>query len=172
MGIRADYGDRYWDVAVFDASYGDLVIWSNYTGSWKAYNVDSTAQGIELSSGLTLEQWRLGAAFTWLDAKDDETGFQLPKRAQRSARLSLDRTFEQGQIGMTLIGANGRATTLGSDEMLPGYVTLDLRASYDFAIDWNAELSVKNALDKEYQTAKDYINPGRGVFLTLNYSAF
>ena len=172
VGIRADYGDRYWDVAVFDASYGDLVIWSNYTGSWKAYNVDSTAQGIELSSGLTLEQWRLGAAFTWLDAKDDKTGFQLPKRAQRSARLSLDRMFEQGQIGMTLIGANGRATTLGSDEMLPGYVTLDLRASYDFAIDWNAELSVKNALDKEYQTAKDYINPGRGVFLTLNYSAF
>lgn len=172
IGIRADYGDFYWDAAVFDASYGDMVIWSNFTGAWKAYNVDATAQGIELSSGLTLDQWQLGAAFTWLDAKDDKTGFQLPKRAQRSARVSVDRLFDNAQIGMTLIGADGRTTTLGSDETLPGYVTLNLRASYDFAADWRVELSVKNALDKEYQTAKDFFHPGRGAFLTLNYTAF
>lgn len=172
LGVRADYDNMYWDAAVFDASYGDMVIWSNYTGSWAAYNVDSKVQGVELSSGLTLEQWQLKAALTWLDAKDDDTGFQLPKRAKRSARLSVDRLFEKGRVGVTLIGADGRATTLGSSETLAGYVTMNLRASYDFAADWNAEISVKNALDKEYQTAKGYFNPGRGVFLTLNYSAF
>lgn len=172
VGIRADYNHFYWDAAVFDASYGDMVIWSNYTGAWAAYNVDSSVQGVELASGVTLDQWQLRAAFTWLDAKDNDTGFQLPKRAQRSARLSADRLFEKGRVGMTLLGADGRATTLGSDETLSGYVTMNLRASYDFATDWNAELSVKNAFDKEYQTAKGYFNPGRGVFLTFNYSVF
>lgn len=172
LGLRADYDNMYWDAAVFDASYGNMVIWSDYTGSWAAYNVDSNVQGVELSSGLTLEQWQLKAALTWLDAKDDDTGFQLPKRAKRSARLSADRLFEKGRVGMTLIGADGRATTLGSSDTLAGYVTMNLHARYDFAQDWNAELSIKNALDKEYQTAKGYFNPGRGVFLTLNYSAF
>ena len=172
VGIRADYSRFYWDAAVFDASYGDMVIWSNYTGAWAAYNVDSNVQGVELASGVTLDQWQLRAAFTWLDAKDNDTGFQLPKRAQRSARLSADRLFEKGRVGMTLLGADGRASTLGSDETLPGYVTMNLRGSYDFATDWSAELSVKNALDKEYQTAKGYFNPGRGVFLTFNYSVF
>lgn len=172
LGLRADYNNLYWDAAVFDASYGDLVVWSNYTGSWVAYNVDSKVQGVELSSGLTVNQWQLNAALTWLDAKDNETGFQLPKRAKRSARLSADRLFDKGRVGVTFIGADGRAATLGSSETISGYVTMNLRASYDFATDWSAELSIKNALDKEYQTAKDYFNPGRGVFLTLNYSAF
>ncbi len=172
LGLRADYNNLYWDAAVFDASYGDLVVWSNYTGSWIAYNVDSKVQGVELSSGLTVNQWQLNTALTWLDAKDNKTGFQLPKRAKRSARLSADRLFDKGRVGVTFIGADGRAATLGSSETISGYVTMNLRASYDFATDWNAELSIKNALDKEYQTAKDYFNPGRGVFLTLNYSAF
>ncbi|WP_191601782.1 TonB-dependent receptor domain-containing protein [Marinomonas algicola] len=172
LGIRADHDAMFWDAAVFDASYGDMVIWSNYTGSWAAYNVDSKVQGVELASGITLDQWQLRAAFTWLDAKDQDTGFQLPKRAQRSARFSADRLFDKGQAGITLMGATGRATTLGSAETLTGYVTINVRASYDFATDWKAEISVKNALDKSYQTAKGYFNPGRGVFLTLNYSAF
>ena len=172
VGVRADYDHVYWDAAVFDASYGNMVIWSNYTGSWVPYNVDAKAQGVELESGVVLDQWQLKAAYTWLDVKDNDTGFQLPKRAQRSVRLSADRQLSHGQIGMTLTGANGRTSTLGSSETLAGYVIMNLRARYDFLPDWNVEFSIKNALDKEYQTAKDYFNPGRGVFVTLNYSAF
>ncbi|MCB5161696.1 TonB-dependent receptor domain-containing protein [Marinomonas algarum] len=172
IGIRGDYESFYWDAAIFDASYGDMVIWSNYTGTWVPYNVDAKAQGVELASGMTFNDWQLRAAYTWLDITDESTGYQLPKRAKRTARLGIDRSFEKGQVGVTLIAANDRTSTLGSSETLPRYVVTNVHASYEFMDDWKAEITMKNALDKEYQTANGYYGPSRSVFLTLNYSAF
>ncbi len=34
---------------------------------------------------------------------------------------------------------------------------------------WSARLTVDNALDKEYETAKDYINAGRSAFLSVHF---
>lgn len=47
-----------------------------------------------------------------------------------------------------------------------------VRRQYDLAEHWQASVQVKNALDKGYQTADGYRNPGRGIFLSVQYSAF
>jgi len=84
----------------------------------------------------------------------------------------LDRHFEKGLLGATLVGYGQRYDDAANSTVLPGFGLLHLRAQYDLAEHWKASVQVKNALDKSYQTADGYRNPGRGIFLSVQYSAF
>ncbi|TYL47828.1 TonB-dependent receptor [Marinomonas sp. IMCC 4694] len=173
VGLRGDYQNSYWDVAVFQADYHDLITWNYPTVG----NIESArVRGLELSTGLQIEYWSFALAATIMDTENlsagAEKGNRLARRANKSARIDVDRHFANSTLGFTVASYGERYDDAKNSALLAGYGVLNLRASYDFATDWSAELSIKNALDKEYQTAKDFLNPGRGVFLTLNYSAF
>lgn len=173
VGIRGDYENSFWDIAVYQAGYDDLVAWTYPTVG----NIDSArAYGLELASGVNIEQWSLKLATTIMDTENrssgDNYGNRLARRANESARVDVDRHFENGLVGLTVSAYGDRYDDAENTEMLGGYALLNLRASYDFAENWNAKLTVKNALDKDYQTAGGYFNPGRGVFATVKYSAF
>ncbi|NLQ17979.1 TonB-dependent receptor [Marinomonas sp. M1K-6] len=173
VGVRGDYGDGYWDLAIYQADYQDLIAWSASTVG----NIESArVRGLELTTGLSIDQWSFGLVATMMDTENlsdgAEKGNRLTRRAHKSARIDVDRHFEKTALGFTVASYGERYDDSKNQDLLSGYGVLNLRASYDFARDWKAELSVKNALDKEYQTAKGYLNPGRGVFLTFNYTAF
>lgn len=175
VGLRADYEHSFWDVALYQADYDDLIAWD--FASKTIGNVDQArVQGLEFETGVRLSQWQLGAAATVLDTENRSAGAQqgnrLARRAHQSARLELDRHFEKGLLGATLIGYGERYDDAANTTMLSGYGLLNLRAQYDLAPHWNAKLTVKNALDKSYQQAEGYLNPGRGVFLSVHYDAF
>ena len=160
-------------MAVFQADYQDLITWNYPTVG----NIESArVRGLELSTGLQIEYWSFALAATIMDTENlsagAEKGNRLARRANKSARIDVDRHFANSTLGFTVASYGERYDDAKNSALLAGYGVLNLRASYDFATDWSAELSIKNALDKEYQTAKDFLNPGRGVFLTLNYSAF
>lgn len=173
MGIRADYQNSYWDAAIYQADYDDLIAWNYPTVG----NIDAArVQGLELAAGTDIEQWSFAVAATLMDTENlndgDVKGNRLVRRANKSARFDVDRHFEDFSLGMTLATYGDRFDDAENDTLLPGYGLLNLRASYDFAENWNAKFTVKNALDKSYQTAQGYSNPGVGAFLTVNYSAF
>ncbi|TDR15459.1 vitamin B12 transporter [Marinomonas communis] len=172
-GIRADFANMYWDAAIYQADYQDLISWTYPTVG----NIDAArAQGLELSSGVTVEQWSLAASATFMETENrssgSEYGKQLARRAKQSARIELDRHFEKGLLGATLVGYGQRYDDAANSTVLPGFGLLHLRAQYDLAEHWKASVQVKNALDKSYQTADGYRNPGRGIFLSVQYSAF
>ncbi|CUB03202.1 Outer membrane cobalamin receptor protein [Marinomonas fungiae] len=173
VGIRGDYQNSYWDAAVYQADYDDLIAWTYPTvGNIEAARV----QGLELAAGTSIEQWSFAVAATLMDTENLSEGAvhgnRLVRRANKSARIDVDRHFEEFSLGMTLASYGERFDDEENETLLPGYGVLNLRASYDFAQNWNAKFVVKNALDKSYQTAQGYNNPGVGAFLTVNYSAF
>lgn len=173
MGIRGDYQNSYWDAAIYQADYDDLIAWTYPTVG----NIDAArVQGLELAAGTDIEQWSFAVAATLMDTKNlsegDAHGNRLARRANKSARIDVDRHFEAFSLGMTVASYGERFDDEENETILPGYGVLNLRASYDFAANWNAKFVVKNALDKSYQTAQGYNNPGVGAFLTVNYSAF
>lgn len=173
VGMRADYLHGYWDAAVYQADYDDLIAWDYPTVG----NIDKArVRGLELAAGTDIEQWSFAVAATILDTQNQSEGAnkgnRLVRRANKSARIDVDRQFENASLGFTVASYGERYDDAENQSLLPGYGLLNLRASYDFAQDWNAKLTVKNAMDKAYQTAEGYSNPGRGVFLTVNYSAF
>ncbi len=173
VGLNGAYSQFYWDVAVYETEYKNLID----TTSASASNVAvARMQGVELSSGLELGQWRLQTALSFMDAKDLSTGKRLSRRAEKSARIDVDREFEKGGVGFSLVGYGERYDDTANTQRLPGYGVLNLRGHYEFAEDWVARVSVKNALDKDYVTTRNYNgwyyqNPGMGAFLTIQYTA-
>ena len=172
VGVRGDYELLYWDAALYQADYKDLIAWTYPTVG----NIDSArVQGLELASGLSFNQWSLALAATYMDTENRSEGAnhgkELARRAKQSTRIELDRHFEKGLLGMTLVGYGQRYDDAENETLLPGFGLLHLRARYDIAPKWQANLSIKNAFDKSYQTAEGYSNPGRGLFLTVKYSA-
>ncbi|TPE49171.1 TonB-dependent receptor [Maribrevibacterium harenarium] len=174
LGIRGDYGSSYWDLAFYQSDYNDMIAYNRSTKKYENIQ-NARVRGIEFATGAKLAEWSLGFNATLMDpvnlSDGDNHGKRLQRRVEKSARIDVDRGFENSSLGFTVAGYGDRYDDAANTELLPGYALLNLRASYDFAKDWNAKFTVKNALDKDYETAGGYKNPGVGAFLTVNYSA-
>ncbi len=136
---------------------------------------EARIRGLEFGTGAELGDWTLYGALTYTDPENRETGNRLRRRAKESARLEVDRRFGDWSLGATLTAQGERYNDAGEQERLSGFGLLNLRASWRFADNWSTRLTVENALDKDYVTARDgfgdfdYLQPGRGVFLTVRY---
>ncbi|MCL7931380.1 TonB-dependent receptor domain-containing protein [Halomonas llamarensis] len=171
VGIRGQYSQWFWDLAVFQNDYDDLIAWApTPSGLWAPQNVNNARiRGAELSSGVEINEWVLQATFTYLDPEDQETGNRLARRATQSVRLDIDRDLGDWSLGGSLIAQNHRYEDAANEERLGGYGLVNLRAGWAFAPLWTARVTVENAFDKEYETASDYINAGRAAFLSVHF---
>ena len=52
---------------------------------------------------------------------------------------------------------------------LPGYALLNLYGSYDLAQDWSLFGRWNNALNKDYELAKNYATAGSNLFVGVRY---
>jgi vitamin B12 transporter len=94
----------------------------------------------------------------------------LPRRARRTARVDADRSFGDWRIGASWVGEGARYDNVANSLRLGGYATLDLRAELAFARDWSLQASVRNAFDRDYETAAYYNQPGREFGFTLRWA--
>ncbi len=102
----------------------------------------------------------------WLDAKDDNTGLTLPRRASNQQALAADWNQGPWQLGATLLNVGSRPD---AGELLPSYALLNLNGRYRFAPRWQLEARIQNATDKDYEPVHDYQGVGRQVWLGLRY---
>ncbi|WP_150912012.1 TonB-dependent receptor domain-containing protein [Marinobacter halotolerans] len=172
-GIEGRYDQWFWDLAVYQSDVEDLSLPSqNQAGSVP----EARLRGVELSSGWENNGWSLRAAVSVGNFENKETSRQLARRAERTARLGLDK-----QLGTWGFGTTVRAESHRYDDVfgvgrqrIPGYGVWDLRVSKEFAKDWHAYLTVDNVLDNKYATVKDFNNndfivAGRTAFLSVRY---
>ncbi|GKW49936.1 TonB-dependent receptor domain-containing protein [Halomonas sp. NCCP-2165] len=171
LGVRGQYRDYFWDLALYRSEIDDLIQWKdqgNFTSAPE--QVDrALIRGLELSAGAELADWTLAAALTWSDPEDRETGKQLRRRASQSLRLDVDRELGDWSLGGSWVVQNHRYDDAANEERLAGFGLVNLRAGWDFAPGWSTRLTVENAFDKEVETARDYINAGRAAFLSLHF---
>ena len=101
-----------------------------------------------------------------LDAKDSNTGQRLVRRAAHQASLVADWTTGPWSVDATLTAVGARpegGTTLGA------YETLDLQLRYRVSSSWQIETRLLNALDRDYQPARDYQSVGRQAWLGVRF---
>ncbi len=138
-------------------------------------NIDrARLRGAELQIDRTIAEWDIGFSASWLDPEnrsDGHRGNDLPRRAQESARLSIDRGFGALRVGATWIGEGSRFDDLANQRRLGGYATFDLRSEYRFGDAWTLQASVANVFDRDYETAAFYNQPGRTYQLRLRYGS-
>ncbi len=172
FGLRGEPAWGRWSLNAYETRVDDLIA---YDASLLApNNIDQARiRGLEAVLSTRLGNWDLNANLTLLDPENRSGGANdgnvLPRRARRSLRLDADRDFGHYRLGATLLAAGKRYDDLANTRELGGYATIDLRAEYALTGDWRVQARVENLLDKDYETAAYYNQPGRSLYLTLRY---
>ena len=131
-------------------------------------------RGVEVQAGGTVDGWQLQGYASALQPRNRDGGANdgnvLPRRAERTARVDLDRRFGAFATGATLNAVGRRYDDAANRHALGGYATTDLRASYQLAPGWQVEARLANVFDRAYETVWYFNQPGRGAFVTLRYN--
>ncbi len=166
--------------------------WGNWGISYYENNVDKLIQynpatygpdqidaakikGAELELTTRLGQWNLTTNATILDATDDQTGKTLRRRPDHQLNLDLSRDWTQWGVYASWRLVDSRYEDAAETDELGGYGIVDGGVSYQHNAKLRVQLAVKNALDKDYVSARsyslgDYQSIGREVMLTLTYT--
>ncbi|MBU8977619.1 TonB-dependent vitamin B12 receptor [Lysobacter sp. MMG2] len=163
LNVRLDtFSTEVDDLIAFDAALG------------LPNNVErARMQGAELGVDTTVAEWTIAGAISYLDT-ENRSGFyegnELARRAKNSARVDVDRAFDDFRIGLTAVGEGSRFDDVANTRRLGGYGTIDLRAEYAITPALTLQARVANVFDREYETVAFYNQAGREWFLTLRYA--
>ena len=161
-----------WSASVYRMEIDDLISYD--AAIQKTNNIDSARiHGFEGTIGTNVIGWDVNASVTLLDpenrARGTSRGNVLPRRAEQSARVDIDRAFGALRLGASVVAQGRRFDDVRNTRRLDGYATVDLRAEYAFHRDWRLQGSVENVFDKDYETASFFNQQDRAVFVTVRY---
>lgn len=124
------------------------------------------AEGVEL--GVTLrpnERLTMVGQYSFIDAKNRETGLDLARRPRQTVSVVTDYAFPFGLgIGATVAHVGDSFDNAANTVRLDGYVLLDLRASYPITDRIELFGRIENATGERYQTVANYGTTGRAAY--------
>jgi vitamin B12 transporter len=171
LGLSGRPGIWNWALNTYQTNIDDLI--ASLPPNFVPENVASARiRGVEAQLGAHWNHWRGQFYASYLDARDRTNGDSnhlLPRRAQQTARLDIDRDFHRFNVGSTLNASGRRFDDLGNTQSLGGYATVDLRGGWQIDRCWLLQAQLSNLFDKHYETVQYFNQPGRAVFFTLRY---
>ena len=161
-----------WSLNAYQTNVNGLIEYDPATGGPDQLN-RARIRGVEGRLAAHWRHWKGQFYATWLDPRIRTAGVDhnnlLPRRAQQSARLDLDRDCRRLSFGGSVYVAGRRYDDQDNTIDMGGYTTVDLRAGFQVERRWLLQGQIRNLLDKEYQTAAFYRQQGRTFFITLRY---
>ena len=128
--------------------------------------------GLEGQVQTQFAAYDIGGTLTLQDPRQTSganRGKLLNRRATESMRIEVARQFGDWRVASSLYAEGRRFDDLANTGRLGGYGLLDVRAEYRVARDWLAQGHIANLLDRKYETARFFNQPGRGLYFTLSY---
>jgi vitamin B12 transporter len=123
-------------------------------------------QGATLGASQRVGAFRWHATLDFLDAKDEDTGQRLVRRAAHQETVGVEWAQGPWTLGATVLDVGARPD---GGATLAGYQTLDMLAFYRVSRTWRLEAKALNATDRHYEPARDYQVPGRQWWLGIRY---
>lgn len=172
VGFETRLAGIRWALRGYQTFIDDLIA---YNSVFSPANIDrARIRGLESEWNTRWMGVQTRLSANWLEPIDRSRGSTrnntLPRRARQTARLDLDREFGRWQLGGTVYTAGHRYDDAANTQRLGSYATLDLRGGWRFTPQWLLQLQAANLLNKDYQTAAYYNQPGSSWFLSLRYS--
>ncbi len=169
LGLSGTHALLGWELRAFRTRIDNLIV---LDAAFVPANLsEAQIDGIEASLSRNWLGWDSELAATWLDAEDDNTGNELPRRASRTLRLDTDRQFGKAGLGASLIAQNSRYDDAANTNEVGGYGIVNLRTSWQLSNKLLLQGRIDNALDKDYQVVDTYNTAGRSLFVTLRYES-
>lgn len=124
-------------------------------------------EGVEIALRLNpTEALGLSAAYSFIDAKNRDTGRQLARRPQDSMIMSLDwQTPFGATLGGTIAVVGSSFENAANSVRLAGYTLVDVRASMPVSEHLELFGRVENLFDEAYETALRNGSPRRGAYV-------
>jgi vitamin B12 transporter len=136
-------------------------------GTSRYFNLGRTrAKGVEAMLTLRpVDALAVTAAYSYIDARDRDTGARLPRRPTNAVSVSADYDWSFGlSTGATLTMVSDSFNNATLTQRIDGYALLGVRAS--FPITQNLEIygRIDNLTDEAYATVYGYNTYGRSAF--------
>ncbi|RZS58066.1 TonB-dependent receptor domain-containing protein [Sphaerotilus mobilis] len=133
------------------------------------------------STGLTLQgeqRWgvlNLSSSVDLLRPVNDSEGNAnegklLPRRAQRTFKLSADVDRGAWRYGTSIQAHAHRYDDAANLRRLAGYATVDLHSAWSVTSDWQLSARLNNLADRTYETARGFNQAGRALYVGVRYS--
>jgi vitamin B12 transporter len=123
-------------------------------------------QGATLSGSHRFGDLRIAATIDVLDAQDLDAKERLNRRSAHQESLSADYDLGPYSFGAALLAVGSRPD---GGKKLGGYETLDLRARWRFAPQWQIEAKLLNATGRDYEPTRDYQALGRQAWIGVRF---
>lgn len=178
LGVDGAHAHWRWSLHAYRTDIDDLIATVLVDPDNFIYAPVNVAQarvvGVEAVVGTQLDAWHLQTTLSWLDPEDRsggaDDGKTLRRRARETGRIDVDRAFGRGSLGASLIAVGKRYEDAANTQKLGGYTTLALRGEVRLWPSLALKAGVSNALDKTYETALAYNQPGIAWWCGLRYS--
>ena len=137
----------------------------------------TTTQGVELIGTYELAPgWSLFGNYTYTDAKTENGGStnRLVRTPRHDLALGVEGRFNDRLSGVVTVQHVADFLDTGvwpaPTGPMPDYTVVNLGLTYDITDQAQAYLRVDNLFDEEYQTVRNYGQPGRQVFVGVRAS--
>jgi len=181
IGVRQRWGAfQTWDVRAFRTRIRNLISVEfdpnndpNVDFGFRAVNVDRAKnEGLELTYRYADTRWSGTVTGIVQNPKDRSDDTSLLRRARRSVTAQLRRELGRFHVAADVLGTSDRAdisAATGADTKDSGYVLLNLGAGVKLPQGFTLSARVENLLDRDYQTAAGYEQPGIAGYATLRW---
>jgi len=162
------YRNRIRDLIVFEPDATFCPPDPAYMFGCAANRQRARLQGATLTATARWQQIDLRANVDLLDAKDEDTGMRLPRRAAHQESAGADYVAGPWRLGASALFVGSRPD---SGVVLGGYAVVDLRVAWQPRSQWQVEARLANALDRTIEPVRDYRGLGRQGWIGVRYAS-
>jgi vitamin B12 transporter len=126
-------------------------------------------KGLELITAWQLAGFEIEANAARIDASNDATGLQLPRRAKTNVSASIAQQLGPWNWRVQARATGKRFDDAANTRSLDAFEVFDVALARQVCQDWSARVRIDNIADKRYQTVYAYNQPARQIWLTLEY---
>ena len=172
FGTRGQAVWGNWSLNAYETRIDHLIAYDS--SIFAPANIDQARiRGLEGVLSTQIKGWQLSNNLTLLEPENHSSGPNrgniLPRRAEQSFRLDVDRQFGKYRLGAMLLAEGERYDDLANTRKLDSYVKFDLRSEYILNKQWRLQGRIENLFNEHYETAAFYNQPGRNFMAMVRY---
>ena len=147
---------------------------ANYSGSYPANFSLVQIKGVSLGVDGRFDKLTLKASADAMSTVDQNTGLDVPYRANWVGNLLADYKIQKFNFGSNITLTGPRWGGVNSDQTantnsMPSYTLVGIYGSYEIEKNLSTFIRWNNVFNSQYQTSYGYANAGSNVFVGLRY---